>query len=67
MQECIGDRMQVLCDEMRCPGDRDCFKEKREDRASSSRNSQLEIGEGKVSVSWMEREQEREYWQQRKA
>lgn len=40
---------------------------KGEARASSSRNSPCEVGEGKMRVSWMEREQEREFWQHRQA
>lgn len=77
--------MQVVCDEIRCPGNRNGLKKNRDDLkdhvqvmcseiccpcnrdSSSSRNSQHEIDEGKMSVSWMETEQEKEHWQQIKA
>lgn len=60
MQECIRDHMQVMYDEVQSPGDRGGVKDKQVS-TSSSRNSQHEIGKRKMSISWMEWEQDREY------
>lgn len=57
MQECIGDHIQVMYDEVQSPGDRGDVKDKQVS-TSSSRNGRHEIGKIKMSISWMEWETE---------